>query len=55
MKFLFTGETVTGDALLETAITGIIDDGEDSIIAGSKVITDQLLNLNQVIKEQFYL
>ena len=36
-----TGETVTGENSAGDTITGIIDDGEDSIFAGSKVITDQ--------------
>ena len=36
-----TGETITGENSAGDEITGIIDDGEDSIFAGSKVITDQ--------------
>ena len=36
-----TGETITGENSAGDAISGIIDDGEDSIFAGSKVITDQ--------------
>ena len=36
-----TGETIEGENSSGEAITGIVDDGEDSIFAGSKVITDQ--------------
>ena len=36
-----TGETIDGENSSGDAIAGIIDDGEDSIFAGSKVITDQ--------------
>ena len=36
-----TGETITGENSAGDTITGIIDDGEESIFAGSKVITDQ--------------
>ena len=36
-----TGETIDGENSSGEAITGIIDDGENSIFAGSKVITDQ--------------
>ena len=36
-----TGETIDGENSAGDAITGIIDDGESSIFAGSKVITDQ--------------
>ena len=36
-----TGETITGENSAGDAVTGIIDDGENSIFAGSKVITDQ--------------
>ena len=36
-----TGETIDGENSSGEAVTGIIDDGENSIFAGSKVITDQ--------------
>ena len=36
-----TGETVDGFNTAGDAITGIVDDGDDSIFLGSKVITDQ--------------
>tara|TARA_B100002019_G_scaffold104602_1_gene89984 strand:- start:3201 stop:10820 length:7620 start_codon:yes stop_codon:yes gene_type:complete len=36
-----TGETIDGENSAGDAITGIIDDGDSSIFAGSKVITDQ--------------
>ena len=48
-----TGETINGFNSSGTAITGIIDDTEGSIFAGSKVITDQF-SLESGQKTNFY-
>ena len=48
-----TGESITGENTAGDAITGIIDDTEGSIFAGSKVITDQF-SLESGQKTNFY-
>ena len=48
-----TGETITGENTAGDAISGIIDDTEGSIFAGSKVITDQF-SLESGQKTNFY-
>ncbi len=48
-----TGETVNGFNTAGTAVTGIIDDGEDSTFVGSKVITDQF-SLESGQRTNFY-
>ena len=48
-----TGESITGENTAGDTITGIIDDTEGSIFAGSKVITDQF-SLESGQKTNFY-